>query len=215
MNMTDLEEKEEAVKEHIINEILGQMDETIFDEEEKTEHSFTPSKPTITDSMARITSTLPKLYTESSKHPVEYKILRKNMIQHIFNQALEREDNKNTKSIPQINISDALQLTNLIPTVKYMMTLMKELTELTGEEKKKLIIEALQEFVRVHDAGHLDVLDPIIINIIPSVIDEFVQLNKEGNLIFTLEKPKARVSKIGRFLCCKKSEVAEPVENKV
>lgn len=238
MNTNDLEEKEEAVKEQIINEILGQMDDELFNsrvftsekvaqheeneeiDEEKEEQEmaeYVAKKSTITESMAGV-QPVPKLFNDSSSHPEVYKRLRHYLVKYLFDHLPQDEDDEEMKPspnemkrLPQIKIGEALTASNIIQTVKLLMMWMKEVNELTGEEKKHLIIEVLQDFVRKHDAGHLDVLDPIIINIIPTVIDEFVALNKEGQLIFTMAKPKSRCSKLARYIaCCKKTPVQEP-----
>lgn len=239
MNTGDLEEKEEAVKEQIINEILGQMDDELFnsrvftheqvqqheeDDEEKEEEEmaqYVAKKSTITESMAGV-QPVPKLFNDSSNHPEVYKQLRHFLVRHLFDNLPQDEDDEEMKPmpnemkrLPQIKIGEALTQQNIIRTVKLLMMWMKEVKDLTGEDKKRLIIEVLQEFVRKHDAGHLDVLDPIIINIIPIVIDEFVQLNKTGQLVFTMKKPKARFTKLKQSIksisCCKKTPVKEPV----
>jgi hypothetical protein len=239
MNTGYLEEKEEAVKEQIINEILEQMDDELFnsrvftheqvqqqveEDEEKEEQEmaeYVAKKSTITESMAGLQS-MPKLFNNSSNHPIVYKQLRHFLVRHLFDNLPQDEDDEEMKPmpnemkhLPQIKIGEALTQQNIIQTVKLLMMWMKEMKELNGEDKKQLIIEVLQEFVRKHDAGHLDVLDPIIINIIPIVIDEFVQLNKTGQLVFTMEKTKSRFTKLKESIksisCCKKTPVKEPI----
>ena len=239
MNTTDLEEKEEAVKEQIINEILGQMDDELFnsrvftsekveqhheemteEDEEKEEQEmsdYVAKKSTITESMAGV-QPHPKLFNDSSSHPDVYKRLRHYLVKYLFDHLPQDEEDEEMKPspnqmkrLPKMKIGEALTTSNIIETVKLLMMWMKEVKELTGEEKKHLIIEVLQDFVRTHDAGHLDVLDPIIINVIPIVIDEFVALNKQGQLVFTMAKPKARFANVARYIaCCKKSSVQEP-----
>jgi hypothetical protein len=238
MNTGDLEEKEEAVKEQIINEILGQMDDELFnsrvftheqvqdhleDEEEKEEQEmaeYVAKKSTITESMAGV-QPVPKLFNDSSNHPDVYKRLRHFLVRYLFDNLPQDEDDEEMKPmpnemkrLPQMKIGEALTQDNIIQIVKLLMMWMREVKELTGEEKKRLIIEVLQDFVRKHDAGHLDVLDPIIIHIIPIVIDEFVQLNKTGQLVFTMEKSKVRFSKLKQGIksisCCKKTPAQEP-----
>jgi hypothetical protein len=114
-----------------------------------------------------------------------------------------------SKSMPIIKLSGVLTINKLVPLVKDMMVWLRTFDNMKGEEKKQLIIELLQEFVRKHDAGSLDVLDPLIIQLIPPMIDEFVQLNKQGELIFTMKKAKSRVSR-WFSCCCSKSPVHEP-----
>ena len=48
---------------------------------------------------------------------------------------------------------------------------------LTVPERKDLISYVLMEIVRRQDAGALDVLDPIIIALIPPIVDTFYDLN--------------------------------------
>jgi hypothetical protein len=143
-----------------------------------------------------------KEYETIAKHNTVALEVRRRMVARLV------DDIDLSKSMPVLKLSGILTIDKLIPLVKDMMVWLRTFEDMKGEEKKKLIIELLQEFVRKHDAGSLDVLDPLIIQLIPSVIDEFVALNKAGELIFTVRKAKSRVSRW--FACCRKSAVHEP-----
>ncbi len=93
---------------------------------------------------------------------------------------------KISKKIIKLHPS-GINLSNLAPATIEVLSEIKELYHLNGEQKKDLVIDVLHYVIDNTDAGVLENLDPVIKQVIPGVIDSLVKV-ENGQLV--LEKPK-------------------------
>ena len=80
-----------------------------------------------------------------------------------------------------------INLSNMAPATVEVLSEIKELYHLNGEQKKELVIDVLHYVIDNTDAGVLEQLDPVIKQVIPGVIDSLIKV-ENGQLV--LEKPK-------------------------
>lgn len=79
-----------------------------------------------------------------------------------------------------------INLSNMAPATVEVLSEIKELYHLSGEQKKELVIDVLHYVIDNTDAGVLEQLDPVIKQVIPGVIDSLIKV-ENGQLV--LEKP--------------------------
>ena len=86
-----------------------------------------------------------------------------------------------------------INLSNIAPASVEVLSEIKELYHLNGEQKKDLVIDVLHYVIDNTDAGVLEHLDPVIKQVIPGVIDSLIKV-ENGQLV--LEKPRNCLKKI-------------------
>lgn len=77
------------------------------------------------------------------------------------------------------------------------MRFMSDMKQLDGPTKKANVIYILQSLVRKTNAGEWDVFDPLLIKLIPKVIDTIVSVEK-GKIVIN---PKAKKC-LSKVFCC-------------
>lgn len=92
---------------------------------------------------------------------------------------------------------NGVNLQNLIEATIIILKEVSELYKLNPQHKIDLIVDILIYTIDNTDAGSLEVLDPILKQLIPGVIDNILQVD-EGKLV--LHKKNI----IEKYLCCKK-----------
>jgi len=86
-------------------------------------------------------------------------------------------------------------LTGLFKFVKVAMTHVEKITDLSGVEKKELVIDVVHRIIEIDD-GPLDMFDEILKPMVRGAVEEFVDIDKNG---FKLKTKKCK----GLFPCCK------------
>ena len=87
------------------------------------------------------------------------------------------------------------QLDNIMDATMEVMRDVSSLYYLHGKEKKQLVVDILIHVVNNTDAGALESLDPIIIKMIPKVIDTIIKV--ESGKMKINKKPWTKC-----FPCC-------------
>jgi len=90
------------------------------------------------------------------------------------------------------------QLDNIMDATMEVMRDVSTLYYLHGKEKKQLVIDILIHVVNNTDAGALESLDPIIIKMVPKIIDTIIKV--ESGKMTINKKPLSKLSAC--FPCC-------------
>ncbi len=92
---------------------------------------------------------------------------------------------------------NGIQLENLVEATIIVLKEVSVIYKLKAEHKIDLIVDILTYVIDNTDAGSLEVLDPILKKMIPSIIDNILQV-EDGKLVIN----KKTLSE--RYLCCLK-----------
>ena len=93
---------------------------------------------------------------------------------------------------------NGFQLENIMDVTMEVMRDVSTLYYLHGKEKKQLVIDILIHVVNNTDAGALESLDPIIIKMVPKVIDTIIKV--ESGKMKINKKPWIKC--LSCFPCC-------------
>ncbi len=93
---------------------------------------------------------------------------------------------------------NGFQLDNIMDATMEVMRDVSTLYYLHGKEKKQLVIDILIHVVHNTDAGALESLDPIIIKMIPKVIDTLIKVDSGKMKI----NKKPWIKCLSCFPCC-------------
>ena len=94
------------------------------------------------------------------------------------------------------NFPDGIDYDTLVDAVVLAVKILSADKKTPGQQKKKLVVQAIHLLVDETDAGALELLDPVIKSMAPAIVDNLIDV----------EKGKIRLNKRGsciwKYLCC-------------
>ena len=95
---------------------------------------------------------------------------------------MSSEDNTTVYADEIVSTLTEFHLSNLYDTVIHVALLANDIIEMTGDEKKTLVLKVVYLIIEKDD-GPLDRFDEIIQPLVSSIIDEYLVVNTEDELI--------------------------------
>jgi hypothetical protein len=78
---------------------------------------------------------------------------------------------------------ESVSMSDMIGCVTVCMTLAGSIKKISGESKKELVIELVLHAMEVTDAGPLEVMEPLVIVMLPQLIDSLISV-ENGKIKF-------------------------------
>ena len=95
---------------------------------------------------------------------------------------------------------------NLVSVVRQVMEVVEAYTQSTGEQKKQAVLECVDALMRSTDAGALEAVEPVVLALLPHLIDELVVCSHTGIHINQQYRRRCRLSCVFTLLrntCCR------------
>ena len=81
------------------------------------------------------------------------------------------------------SFKEEVNMKNITDVVVDCMGLVGQFKTMSGEDKKKLVIDMIIFIIKNTDSGPFETFEPFIINILPNIIDHLINVEK-GKLVF-------------------------------